>query len=108
MLSGWEIVALLAIVLVLFGLKSFPDLKFGFRRGLSEFLKASDEISHEAGRSIGGIFGKPASEALTPDNEVAELYEPPAIQNNGRRHLERIKNWLLRFRRRISRLFARR
>ena len=38
-----------------------------------------DDEAGEAGRSIGGIYGKPAAQALTPDNQVAELYDPAAF-----------------------------
>jgi hypothetical protein len=43
-----------------------------------------DRPAHDAGKSAGGIFGKPAAEALTPDNQTAELYDP-AVFRRGRR-----------------------
>ena len=33
----------------------------------------------DAGRSVGGIYGKAAAQALTPDNQVAELYDPAVL-----------------------------
>jgi hypothetical protein len=52
----------------------------GFRRGLlSAFLDKTDELASDAGRSAGGIYGKAAAQALTPDNKVAELYDPTAL-----------------------------
>lgn len=41
MLNGWEVVAILAIVLVLFGAKKLPELARGFGEGIKEFKKSS-------------------------------------------------------------------
>ena len=43
-------------------------------------VRALYEEAGEAGRSLGGIYGKPAAQALTPDNQVAELYEPGVLE----------------------------
>jgi sec-independent protein translocase protein TatA len=88
-LGGGEIILALALVLILFGAKRLPELSRGLGRGIWEFRKATrevtdeiDEAASDAGRSVGGIYGKPAAEALTSDNQVAELYEPAALQND--------------------------
>ena len=91
---GWpEIVALLCLILILFGVKRFPDGLRGLRAGLSDF---DDEASH-AGKSVGGIYGKPAVEALTPDNQNAELYEPAVFRNKGEhpKREHRFWRWIL-------------
>lgn len=45
MLGGWEIVLILAVVLLLFGARKLPDLARGLGQGIREFKKASrDEI----------------------------------------------------------------
>jgi Sec-independent protein translocase protein TatA len=81
---GWpEIVAVLGVVLVLALARRWPNFRDGLSSGLREFRKASravEEETFEAGRSAGGIYGKPAAEALTPDNQTAEIYEPAAFQ----------------------------
>jgi sec-independent protein translocase protein TatA len=85
-LSGWgggEIVLILALILILFGAKKLPELVKGLRQGLLEFRKATDDVATEAGHSLGGIYGKPANEALTPDNQVAELYDPAVLQKGS-------------------------
>jgi len=82
--GGWELVLILAVLLILVGAKKLPDIMRGMRNGLSEFRKAVDHEAHDAGKSAGGIFGKPAAEALTPDNQTAELYDP-AVFRRGRR-----------------------
>jgi sec-independent protein translocase protein TatA len=88
-LGGGEVVLILAMVLILFCAKWLPEIARGLGEGGSEFLKATkkvsdeiDEASIDAGRSVGGIYGKPAAQALTPDNLVAELYDPAVLQKN--------------------------
>ena len=87
-LGGGEIILILLLVLILFGSRKLPELGRGLRRGIFEFREATkqvtdaiDEQASEAGRSVGGIYGKAAAQALTPDNQVAELYEPAAPQD---------------------------
>jgi sec-independent protein translocase protein TatA len=41
MLGGWEIVLILAVVLILFGAKKLPELAKGLGQGVKEFKKAS-------------------------------------------------------------------
>ena len=47
MLNGWEIVLILAVVLVLFGAKKLPELARGLGQGIREFKKSSREITDE-------------------------------------------------------------
>jgi sec-independent protein translocase protein TatA len=95
-----EIILILSLVLLMFGAPKLPELSRGLRSGFLEFRRAiksiSDEIDEEAteaGRSVGGIYGKPAAQALTYDNQVAELYDPAAFKKrtrpNGTRRLIR-------------------
>jgi len=50
---GWpEIVAILAVVLLLFGAKKLPELAKGLGSGIKEFKKASREVQDELERSI--------------------------------------------------------
>jgi Sec-independent protein translocase protein TatA len=67
-----ELVGLLIIVLVLHLARRLPDITRGLGDGMHHF----DDAAKEAGESVGGIYGKPAAEALTPDNQTAELYDP--------------------------------
>jgi Sec-independent protein translocase protein TatA len=73
-IGGWEIVLILSVVLILLGAGKALDLMRG---------KSVGREAHDAGRSIGGIFGKRATEALTPDNRVAELYNPAAFEKHA-------------------------
>ncbi len=88
-IGGWEIVLILAVVLILFGAKRLPDLSRGLvgqwlRQFLRETMKLPEELGEEAsdaGKSLGGIYGKRAYEALTPDNQTAEIYDPAILRD---------------------------
>lgn len=47
MLNGWEIVLILAVVLVLFGAKKLPELARGLGQGIKEFKKSTREVTDE-------------------------------------------------------------
>ena len=47
MLGGWEIVLILAVVLILFGAKKIPELAKGLGSGIKEFKKATREVTEE-------------------------------------------------------------
>jgi sec-independent protein translocase protein TatA len=86
-LGGGEIILILALLLFLIGARKLPELGRGLGRGILEFREATkrladaaDDEAADAGRSVGGIYGKPAAEALTADNKVAELYEPAVFR----------------------------
>jgi sec-independent protein translocase protein TatA len=46
-LNGWEIVAILAIVIILFGAKKLPELARGLGSGIKEFKKSSKDTWDE-------------------------------------------------------------
>lgn len=84
-LGGWEVVLGLAVILILLGAKWLPGIMRGLGDGMSQFRKEVDRQAHEAGESAGGIFGKPAAEALTPENQTAELYDPAVFRGPRRK-----------------------
>jgi len=43
-LGGWEIVLILAVVLLLFGARKLPELAKGLGQGIREFKKASRNV----------------------------------------------------------------
>ena|SRR5579859_1134397 len=47
MLGGWEIILILAVVLILFGAKRLPELAKGLGTGIKEFKKATREVTDE-------------------------------------------------------------
>ena len=46
-IGGWEIVAILAIILLLFGGSKLPELAKGLGKSIKEFKKASSEADEE-------------------------------------------------------------
>ena len=47
MIGTWEIVALVAVVLLLFGGKKIPELMQGFGKGVKSFKKGMNEVEEE-------------------------------------------------------------
>lgn len=89
LIGVWESVALLAVVLILFEGPRLPGIGRGFRWGMREF----DKGASEAGKDIGGIYGKLAAEALTPDNQPAERYDPRAWRPKRRYEKRASREW---------------
>jgi sec-independent protein translocase protein TatA len=52
MLNGWEIVAILGIVMILFGAKKLPELARGLGQGIREFKKSSAEDAPEPPKNL--------------------------------------------------------
>lgn len=50
--GGWEIVLILAVVLILFGAKKLPELAKGLGQGIKEFKKATREVTDEIQNSM--------------------------------------------------------
>jgi len=96
-LSGWELVLILAVILILSGAKWLPDIMSGVGDGVSQFRKELDGEAQDAGKSLGGVCGKPAAEALTPDNQTAELYDPAAFHGADRSRRGRKLGWLTKW-----------
>lgn len=73
--GGWEIVLILAVVLILFGAKKLPELAKGLGTGIKEFKKATREVTDEiqnAGTET------PPSPKLPPANTTAQSQSHPA------------------------------
>ncbi len=45
--GGWEIILILAVILILFGAKRLPELAKGLGQGIKEFKKATRDVSEE-------------------------------------------------------------
>lgn len=46
-IGGWEIIFILALLMVLFGARQLPQLLDGFRRGIGEFIKATRDLNED-------------------------------------------------------------
>lgn len=44
-LGGWEIVLILAVVILLFGAKKLPELARGLGQGIREFKRSSRDVN---------------------------------------------------------------
>lgn len=51
-LSGGELIVVLVVILVLFGAKRIPEFAKGLGKGISEFKKASNEVTSEIQQAI--------------------------------------------------------
>ena len=65
-LGPWEIILILAVVLVLFGAKKLPELAKGMGQGIKEFKKASRGVNDELERAM---------------DDTPTYTPPPATQN---------------------------
>ena len=81
-LGSTKIILAITVVLILLGAGKLPRLA----RWLTKWLWGDD--AEDLGRSFGGIYGKSTFQALTPDNKVAELYNP-ADRKDRKNHKRR-------------------
>jgi sec-independent protein translocase protein TatA len=65
MLGGWEIVLILAVVLILFGAKKLPELAKGLGTGIKEFKKATREVTDEIQSSVNDNHYTPPAKAIS-------------------------------------------
>ena len=65
MLGGWEIILILAVVLILFGAKKLPELAKGLGTGIKEFKKATREVTDELSSSMDDTSPPPAKISTT-------------------------------------------
>jgi len=108
--GGGEVVLILALIVILVGAKKLPEITRGLGDGFSEFRKRVgglskelDQEAHDAGESLGGIYGKPAAQALTPDNQTAELYDPAVFQNPRTSKHTTFRDWFRLYQRILRR-----
>ena len=72
MLGGWEIILILAVVLILFGAKKLPELAKGLGTGIKEFKKATREVTDEIQNAQTGTPAKPVTPAAPPETPVLQ------------------------------------
>ena len=51
-IGGWELVLILAVVLMLFGAKKLPELAKGLGTGIKEFKKATRDVTDDLHRAM--------------------------------------------------------
>jgi sec-independent protein translocase protein TatA len=75
-IGGWEVILILAVVLILFGAKKLPDLAKGLGSGIKEFKKATREVTDEIHNAGNDNHPPPAP----PANTTAQSQLPPSSQ----------------------------
>ena len=79
--GGWEIVLILAVVLILFGAKKLPELAKGLGSGIKEFKKATREVSDEISTAMDDT---PPPPKRLPANGTAPQPEPqPTVSQSS-------------------------
>jgi sec-independent protein translocase protein TatA len=73
-LGGWEIVLILAVVLILFGAKKLPELAKGLGTGIKEFKKATREVTDEIHNAMEDTT---PARRLPPTPTVTEVQPQP-------------------------------
>ena len=73
--GGWEIILILAVVLILFGAKKLPELAKGLGTGIKEFKKATREVTDEIQNA--GNETHTTAPKITPPPENATAQAKP-------------------------------
>jgi len=73
-LSGGELVLVLVVILVLFGAKRIPEFAKGLGKGITEFKKASRDVTDEIERAI----DEPPPAPKPPANSSSEQTSQPS------------------------------
>jgi len=86
LLGMWETIAILAVVLVLFGAKKVPELAKGLGQGIKEFKKASRDVQDELSRSMEDHPAPPPAAPRPPEPRKIASEKPaehPADKANS-------------------------
>jgi sec-independent protein translocase protein TatA len=81
--GGWEIILILAVVLILFGAKKLPELAKGLGTGIKEFKKATREVTDEVQKAADDTPA-PANQSTAKDpsppaQTVSQTSPPPKV-----------------------------
>jgi len=75
--GGWEIILILAVVLILFGAKKLPELAKGLGTGIKEFKKATREVTDEIQNAGNETAHKAPAPSTAPANVEAQAQPKP-------------------------------
>lgn len=76
--GGWEIILILAVVLILFGAKKLPELAKGLGQGIKEFKKATKEVTEEVTSAMDETPSPPPQKRLPSSTPLPEQPETVA------------------------------
>ena len=79
--GGWEIILILAVVLILFGAKKLPELAKGLGTGIKEFKKATREVTDEIQNAGTETPAKPAPPAPSRADLPLPQSTPPETKS---------------------------
>src|SRR5438046_7169375 len=79
-LSGGELVLVLVVILVLFGARKIPEFAKGLGKGLTEFKKASREVTDEIERAVDEPRPPPPPKAPPTNSKAETTAQPSAVQ----------------------------
>ena len=82
-LGGWEIVLILAVVLILFGAKKLPDLAKGLGTGIKEFKKATREVTDELNTAMEDHTPPTPPKRLPPTNPEPQAEPQPTVSQTS-------------------------
>ena len=68
--GGWEIVLILAVVLILFGAKKLPELAKGLGQGIKEFKKATNDVTSELHNAMDDRYTPPPPPPAPPPRQI--------------------------------------
>jgi len=75
--GGWEIVLILAVVLILFGAKKLPELAKGLGQGIKEFKKATNDVTSELQRAADtSDYSQPQVQYRPPEKTIEATSAP--------------------------------
>ena len=81
MLGGWQVILIIALVVIVFGGKKIPELAKGLGLGIKEFKKAAKEVTDEvqkAGEEIPAQQTKTVANGQPqPASTVSQSSNPP-------------------------------
>src|SRR5215831_13041974 len=69
LIGGWEIVLILAVILILFGARKLPELAKGLGQGIREFKKATREVTDEINSAMDETPPSPPKRLPEPQPE---------------------------------------
>jgi len=83
MLGGWELVLILAVVLILFGARKVPELARGLGQGIKEFKKATREVQDEITNAVEDEPARTPQKRIAPAGTQAQQSSTPQTPANG-------------------------
>src|SRR6266702_3148487 len=85
--GGWEIILILAVVLILFGAKKLPELAKGLGQGIKEFKKATRDVTDEVTAAMDETPASPPQKRLpsstTPAAQPEHAEHPEAVAHSS-------------------------